>query len=88
MDFGRSSPGGGIGRRLLDAMFVQLRSDGCDTAVLWMLAANPTRFFYEALGGEFAGARTDRFAGEEVDEVAYAWRDLDAPLVRRRLAPD
>ena len=24
---------------------------GFDTAVLWMLAGNPTRFFYEGLGG-------------------------------------
>jgi ribosomal protein S18 acetylase RimI-like enzyme len=78
----------GLGRRLLDAMFRQLRSDGSDTAVLWMLAENPTRFFYEALGGQFVGARTDALAGEEVDEIAYAWRDLEAPLVRRRLAPE
>jgi len=78
----------GLGRRLLDAMFRQLRADGFDTAVLWMLALNPTRFFYEGLGGVPVGERTDTFAGADVDEVAYAWRDLAAPLVRRRLAPD
>ncbi|MBS0521910.1 MAG: GNAT family N-acetyltransferase [Proteobacteria bacterium] len=78
----------GLGRRLLDAMFRQLRADGFDTAVLWMLAENPTRFFYEGLGGVLVGQRTDTFAGIDVDELAYAWRDLDAPLVRRRLAPD
>jgi GNAT superfamily N-acetyltransferase len=78
----------GLGRRLLDAMFRQLRADGCDTAVLWMLARNSTRFFYEGLGGDPVGHRTDRMGGEEVEEVAYAWRDLDAPLVRRKLAPE
>ena len=78
----------GLGRRLLDAMFRQLRADGFDTAVLWMLARNSTRFFYEGLGGDVVGQRTDRMGGEPVDEVAYAWRDLDAPLVRRRLAPE
>jgi len=78
----------GLGRRLLDALFRQLRADGCDTAVLWMLAENPTRFFYEGLGGDVVGHRTDRMGGEPVDEVAYAWRDLDAPLVRRKLAPE
>ena len=77
----------GLGRRLLDALFRQLREDGFDIAVLWMLAENPTRFFYEGLGGELVGQRTDTFAGVDVDEVAYAWRDLAAPLVRRRLAP-
>ena len=29
----------GLGRRLLDALFRQLKADRCDTAVLWMLAA-------------------------------------------------
>ena len=78
----------GLGRRLLDAMFRQLRADGFDTAVLWMLAANPTSFFYEGLGGDRVGHRIDRLGGSEVEEVAYAWRDLDLPLVRRRLAPE
>ena len=42
-------------------MFRQLQADGFDTAVLWMLADNPTRFFYEGLGGESwaASAPTD-----------------------------
>lgn len=78
----------GLGRRLLDAMFRQLQADGFDTAVLWMLARNPTRFFYEGLGGAPAGRRFDRLGGEPVEEVAYAWRNLDMPLIRRKLAPE
>jgi ribosomal protein S18 acetylase RimI-like enzyme len=78
----------GYGRLLLDAMFKQLHGEGCDTVVLWMLADNPSRFFYEAMGGQYCGQRTDTMAGRDVDEVAYAWRDLETPLVRRRLAPD
>ena len=78
----------GLGRRLLDAMFRQLHADGFDTAVLWMLAENPTRFFYEGLGGAPVGRRSDRMGSLEVEEVAYAWRDLEAPLIRRRLAPE
>ena len=57
----------GLGRRLLDALFRQLRADGCDTAVLWMLASNPTRFFYEGLGGERVGERVDTMAGTDVE---------------------
>lgn len=75
----------GHGRRLLEALFKCLRGLGCDTAVLWMLAENPSRFFYEAMGGRVCGQRTDTMAGQDVDEVAYAWRDLEAPLVRRKL---
>ena len=78
----------GLGRRLLDALFRQLRADGCDTAVLWMLAANPTRFFYEGLGGEPVGHRVDTMAGTDVEEMAFAWRNLAVPLVRRKLATE
>jgi ribosomal protein S18 acetylase RimI-like enzyme len=78
----------GLGRRLLDALFRQLRADGCGIAVLWMLADNPTRFFYEGLGGAVVGERTDTMSGQDVDEVAYAWQDLTVPLVRRKLAPE
>jgi ribosomal protein S18 acetylase RimI-like enzyme len=78
----------GLGRRLLDALFRQLKADRCDTAVLWMLARNPTRFFYEGLGGERVGERTDTMGGTDVDEIAYAWRTLDGPLIRRKLAAD
>lgn len=78
----------GLGRRLLDALFRQLKADRCDTAVLWMLAANPTRFFYEGLGGERVGERIDSLSGVDVEEVAYAWRSLTVPLVRRRLAAE
>jgi len=78
----------GLGRKLLGALFRQLQADRCDTAVLWMLAENPTRFFYEGLGGERVGERIDTLGGTDVDEIAYAWRDLRAPLIRRRLAAE
>ena len=66
----------------------QLRADGCDTAVLWMLADNPSRFFYEGLGGERIGHRIDTMAGVDVEELAFAWRDLTVPLIRRKLATE
>ena len=78
----------GLGRKLLGALFRQLQADRCDTAILWMLAENPTRFFYEGLGGERVGERVDTLGGTDVDEIAYAWRDLGAPLIRRRLAAE
>ena len=78
----------GLGRRLLDALFRQLAADGCDAAALWMLAENPSRFFYEGMGGVLVGQRVDTMAGVDVEELAYVWRDLEAPLVRRRLATE
>ncbi len=53
-----------------------------------MLAANPSRFFYEGLGGEAVGHRVDTMAGADVEEMAFAWRNLAVPLVRRKLATE
>ena len=78
----------GLGRRLLDALFRQLKAERCDTAILWMLSANPTRFFYEGLGGERVGERIDTMSGVDVEEMAFAWRSLTVPLVRRKLAAE
>ena len=77
--------GRGIGRRLLAALFQALDDGGLKTAVVWVLRANPARFFYEALGGVRAAERRERFAGVELEEAAYAWDDLKTWLAARRL---
>ena len=72
--------GQGHGRALLDACLKRLRSDGRSAAVVWVLAANPARFFYEAMGGERVAERTEKFAGAELEELAFGW-DLTAENV-------
>ncbi|MGO1117768.1 N-acetyltransferase family protein [Rhodovibrionaceae bacterium A322] len=66
----------GWGRKLLFALFEELSAKGCRSAYLWCLAENPSRFFYEALGGQKRGEREEIFAGAALDEVAYVWPDL------------
>jgi ribosomal protein S18 acetylase RimI-like enzyme len=78
--------GRGIGRRLLAALFRALDDGGLKSAVVWVLRANPARFFYEALGGARAAERRERFAGVELEEAAYAWDDLKAWLAERDVA--
>ncbi len=68
--------GRGLGRRLLTGMFRGLVKTGLPDAYLWVLTGNPTRFFYEAMGGERAATRQEAFAGTLLDETAYAWPDL------------
>ena len=68
--------GRGLGRRLLSGMFRELVKTGLPDAYLWVLTGNPTRFFYEAMGGERAATRQETFAGTLLDETAYAWPDL------------
>jgi len=76
--------GRGLGRRLLGGMFRDLLRTGLSDAYLWVLTGNPTRFFYEAMGGERAATRQETFAGTLLDETAYAWPDLQAWLASRR----
>ena len=75
--------GQGIGRRLLGELFERLHGGGLNRAVVWVLGGNPARFFYEALGGRRIAERKERFAGVELAEAGYAWRDLGAWLAAR-----
>ncbi len=68
----------GIGRALLDGLFEALRDQGLPNAVVWVLAANPSRFFYRALGGTVVAERHEAFAGTSLAETAYGWPDLAA----------
>jgi hypothetical protein len=65
-----------LGRRLLGGLFESLVRRGVPDALLWVLANNPSRFFYEAMGGSRVAVRRESFAGEVLDETAYLWPDL------------
>lgn len=68
--------GHGIGRALLGAAFQRLARSGHDSAMLWVLSRNPTRFFYEAMGGRKFAEREELIGGEAQQEFAYGWDDL------------
>ena len=66
----------GIGRELVRASARHFVRQGLFGFYLWVLKANRARLFYEALGGESAGEKTERLGGHPFAEVAYAWHDL------------
>jgi ribosomal protein S18 acetylase RimI-like enzyme len=66
----------GIGSRLLIALFRRLVASGLDAAIIWVLHDNPSRFFYERLGGHQASRRRIAVGGSLVEAIAYGWRDL------------
>ena len=51
--------GTGVGRLLLKAGFESLIGSGTNSALIWVLGGNPTRFFYEAMGGERVAERNE-----------------------------
>jgi L-amino acid N-acyltransferase YncA len=71
----------GIGRQLTMAVVNRLLHEGFSSMLAWVLAANPSRAFYEALGGQQVREKSVTIGGMQCVEVAYGWPDL------RGLAP-
>ena len=80
--------GAGNGRRLLGALFSALSAAGCRSALVWVLAENPARFFYEAMGGTLIATREEPFHGVVLSECAYGWPDLSRHAEMRTWASD
>lgn len=74
----------GHGRDLLTTMLRVMRGAGFDRAVLWALAGNPSRFFYEAMGGRRVASRAEELWGAALPEYAYEWYPLPQLLLPGR----
>lgn len=75
--------GRGLGRQLLLALFGRLVYCGFHSALVWVVRANPARYFYERLGGRLALHRPIPVGGKLVEAVAYGWRDVAAVVEGR-----
>ena len=78
----------GIGRRLMRAMSAHLAAVGCRSAMLWVLRDNPSRWFYQHLGGRPAAREVIRFAGQEMEQLAFVWDPIDSLLAATAPAKD
>ena len=63
----------GLGRRLLQAGASLLERRGCGSAFLWVLQDNPSRWFYERLGGRPVMRSVTGVAGRRLVQQAYRW---------------
>ena len=70
----------GVGRRLMRAVAAHLRAIGCRSAMLWVLRDNPSRWFYERLGGRVAGRDVIGFAGRQIEQDAMLWDPIESLL--------
>ena len=81
--------GQGIGRQLIATLVRQLMQRGFTSLLIWVLADNPSRRFYEALGGQLVRDRLEMTGGVELKDVAYGWLDarplIDAQVRQARL---
>jgi GNAT superfamily N-acetyltransferase len=63
----------GIGRGLTVTLVTQLLHAGLTSLLIWGLAQNGSRRFYEALGGQLVREKMVTIGGAQLLEVAYGW---------------
>jgi hypothetical protein len=70
----------GIGRRLMRAMAAHLHALHCRNAFVWVLADNPSRWFYERLGGRIVAQGEVEVAGLSITQQALLWDPVESLL--------
>ncbi|MGZ3581888.1 MAG: N-acetyltransferase family protein [Ktedonobacterales bacterium] len=68
--------GQGVGQRLTRTVAERLAQAGFKAMLVWVLAGNPSRGFYERLGGQFVREKQIDIAGTSLSEIAYGWPDI------------
>lgn len=66
----------GLGKKLLAHMVRQLYLAGYYTMLVWVLARNPNRRFYEKCGGIYLRTKSIIHAGRSLKVDAYGWIDI------------
>ncbi len=66
----------GVGRRMMQGTASQLAARGFGSVFVWVLRDNPSRWFYQHLGGHTAAEGQTRLAGVALAQVAYSWNPI------------
>lgn len=77
----------GLGRRLMRAAAAHLAGAGCASAFVWVLRDNPSRWFYERLGGRPAAEATIQVGGAPLVQTAYVWSPIEKLVQATSAAP-
>ncbi len=67
--------GRGIGKQLFASAVAGVQEARGPSVIVWCLSANPSRYFYERMGGSLVARRTGKIGVSPVEEVGYAWAD-------------
>jgi L-amino acid N-acyltransferase YncA len=67
----------GIGTSLTRGIASCLFQNGFTSMLVWVLAGNPSREFYQSLGGEEIAEQGITIGAANLSEVAYGWRDIN-----------
>ena len=70
----------GVGRKLMRAAAAHLAETGCKSCFVWVLRDNPSRWFYQRLGGKPVAEAMIQFAGQKVPQTAFVWDPIERLL--------
>ncbi|GGG68344.1 hypothetical protein GCM10010918_24020 [Paenibacillus radicis (ex Gao et al. 2016)] len=70
--------GQGLGKRLVQSVVHEMKQLGMNSMLVHVLEANPSRLFYEGLGGKLIDSFEAEFAGEKLTELVLGWDDIDS----------
>ena len=70
----------GIGKLLIQAVAKKLISIGIKSMLVWVVSDNPSKYFYERLGGEKLRNNLMAIDGGNVEEICYGWSDINILL--------
>ncbi len=76
----------GVGRMLMHAAAEHLIENACRSAFLWVLRDNPSRWFYQRLGGRQTLDAMIRVAGKDLIQTAYLWDPIEQLLTATKQA--
>lgn len=70
-----------IGTKLFRAGVEHMRNVGMTSLLVWVLADNPSRKFYESFKPEKAGEEHIKIGKKDYVELAFVWKDLNSLLL-------
>lgn len=68
--------GKGIGRSLVKPIIAEIKEMGLNSMLVLVLKDNPSRRFYESLGGRIIDSVEVEIGGKKLSELVYGWEDI------------
>jgi GNAT superfamily N-acetyltransferase len=76
----------GVGRKLMRVAAGHLAETGCKSCFVWVLRDNPSRWFYQRLGGRPVAEAMTHVAGQQVPQTAFVWDPIESLLTASPLS--
>jgi L-amino acid N-acyltransferase YncA len=70
----------GYGKELVKTLVKDFVNDGIRSMTVWVLEENPSKHFYEHLGGKVVNEAIVNIGGKELKKVCYGWNNIEELL--------